>query len=89
MFINVVIASLVASVVVAGVVTPLDMVFFKMMAKTTQLSSKASFAKIASDIYIKQRQTNGSMNALGLSAGATFIRYFFMLTSTNAWLNST
>ena len=40
---NVLIASLASSVAVALVITPFDMVFFKMMAKTAKMSSKSSF----------------------------------------------
>ena len=43
-----------ASAAIALVMTPFDMVFFKMMAKTANMSSKASFAEIARDVYGKQ-----------------------------------
>ena len=44
LFINILFASIASSAVVAMVMTPFDMVFFKMMAKTANMSSTSSFA---------------------------------------------
>ena len=76
-----------SSFVIALLVTPFDMVFFKMIAKTANMSSKSSFIQIAKDVYVTQRGKSGSLNALGFAMAATFIRYTFVLTSINAFLN--
>ena len=88
LFINVLMASVVSSAAIALVVTPVDMVFFKMMAKTANMSSKASFGEIAREIFVTQRHARGSINALAFATGATFIRSMFLLTSVNAYLNT-
>ena len=81
-------ATLASSAMITLFVTPFDMIFFKMMAKTANMSSASSFTKIARDVYITQRSTNGSLNALGFAMGATFVRYVFVLTCINAYLNT-
>lgn len=43
-FVNILFASIATSVVIALVMTPFDMVFFKMIAKTANMTSKASFS---------------------------------------------
>jgi len=88
LMINLMLASAASSAVVAAVMTPFDMVFFKMIAKTANMSSSSSFLQIAKDVFVTQRHAKGSLNALGLASGATFIRYFFVLTSVNAFINS-
>ena len=86
-FINLVFATFAASAAIALIVTPFDMVFFKTIAKTANISSKASFSKIAQEIYITQR-ANGSLNALGFACASTFVRYFFLLTSVSIYMNA-
>ena len=49
---NILIASIVTSAVIALVMTPIDLVFFKMIAKTANMTSKASFSQIAKDVYV-------------------------------------
>lgn len=88
LFINLVFSSFAASAAIALILTPFDMVFFKMMAKTANMSSKANFAQIAKDVFVAQRKTKGSVNALGFAMGATFVRYFFILTTTHAFINT-
>ena len=85
---NILFASLASSAIISLVMTPFDMVFFKMIAKTANMSSSASFAQIAREVFVAQRSTKGSWNALGFAMGATFIRYMFVLTSVNTLLNS-
>ena len=89
LLINIMLATAASSAVIAMVMTPFDMVFFKMMAKTANMSSRSSFMQIAKDIFVTNRQSMGSTNALGLAMAATFIRYFFVLTSVNACINTT
>lgn len=52
LFINILFASIASSAIIAMVMTPFDMVFFKMMAKTANMSSSASFAQIAKDVFV-------------------------------------
>ena len=85
---NIVIASFASAAVVTLVMTPFDMVFFKMMAKTANMSSSSSFMQIAKQVFVTQRSSHGSLNALGFAMGATFVRYMFVLTSVNCMLNS-
>ena len=49
--INVIFSSVAAASAVALILTPFDMVFFKMIAKTANMSSKSSFLQIAKDLY--------------------------------------
>lgn len=84
---NVLIATIVSSAAIALIVTPFDMVFFKMIAKTANMTSKASFAEVANDIYVKNWTARGSGNALLLSSLATFVRYLFVLTTFNSYDN--
>ena len=49
--INVIFASAAATTAIALILTPFDMVFFKMIAKTAGMSSKSSFMQIAKDVY--------------------------------------
>ena len=49
--VNVMFASVAAATAVALILTPFDMVFFKMIAKTANMSSKSSFVQIAKDVY--------------------------------------
>ena len=89
LFINLLMASVVSSAAIALIVTPFDMVFFKMMGKTANMSSRASFTQIAKDVFVTQRLGGrGSINALGFATAATFVRYLFILTSVNAYLNT-
>jgi len=43
LFINLMLTSLVSSMAIALVVTPFDMVFFKMIGKTANMTSRSSF----------------------------------------------
>ena len=73
---------------IALVMTPFDMVFFKMMAKTANMTSQATFLDISRDVFVKQRKAGGSWNAVGLAMAATFFRYVLLLTSTHGFMNS-
>ena len=49
---NIVIASFASTAVVTLVMTPFDMVFFKMMAKTANMSSSSTFMQIAKQVFV-------------------------------------
>jgi hypothetical protein len=66
-------------------VTPVDMVVFKTHARMTNLPASASFQQVWQSTYGRQ----GGLSALSMAASATFIRYFFILTSINSYLNFT
>ena len=78
-------ASCASSVVTSLVMTPFDMVFFKMIAKSANLPPNASFIDIAKSVYISRP---GASTALGVAMASTFVRYFFFYTGINCFYNA-
>ena len=76
-------SSLAASLAIAAFVAPVDMVLFKKHARTTNCSLQASFL----EVWKHTVNRPGGGTALGFAVGSTFIRYFFLLTSLNSYLN--
>ena len=79
-------ASIVSSGVTALVLTPFDMVFFKLIAKSSDISKSASFMDIGRSVYSSSRPAAGT--ALGVAMGSTFVRYFFFYTGVNLFYNT-
>ena len=75
-----------ASAFITGIVmTPFDMVFFKMIAKSANASDRAGFLEVGKSVYASRP---GGMTALGIAMGSTFIRYFFFYTGVNCFYNA-
>lgn len=82
-FISVLSASLISSSLIALCLTPLDMVLFKQISRTTNLPPKASFLAVWKSIV----ERPGFGSCMGFAMGSTFVRYFFVLTCLNSYLN--
>ena len=78
-------ASIASSGVTALALTPFDMVFFKLIAKTSNLQKDASFIDVGRSVY-SSRPAAGT--ALGVAMGSTFVRYFFFYTGVNLYYNT-
>ena len=78
-------ASTVSSVATALLMTPFDMVFFKMIAKSANTSDRAGFMDVSRSVYSSRP---GGMTALGVAMGSTFVRYFFFYTGVNCFYNA-
>ena len=73
-----------SSAMTALVLTPFDMVFFKMIAKSANLPPTASFYEVSQSVYVSRA---GAFNAMGVAMAATFVRYFFFYTGINCFSN--
>jgi hypothetical protein len=80
---NVLMASMASSLAIALVLTPFDMVAFKLMAGTSNVKGP-TFAKVAKDVY---RTRAGGANALSFAMFSTFVRYVFFTGSLHSYLN--
>ena len=63
---------------------PFDMIFFKIMAQSTNLKSSASFVEVSKSVYLGRP---GVYGALGAAFASTFIRYFFFYSGINCLSN--
>ena len=82
--INVLLASIASSAVTSFFLAPFDMIFFKIMAKSTNLPHNASFIDVGKSVYIGRP---GVYGALGAAFASTFIRYFFFYSGINCLSN--
>ena len=78
-------ASIVSSGVTALALTPFDMVFFKLIAKTSTLQKDANFMDVSRSVYSSRP---AAATALGVAMTSTFVRYFFFYTGVNLFYNT-
>ena len=78
-------ASITSSAATALLLTPFDMVFFKLVAKTANVPTRAGFIDVAKSVYVSRP---GCATALGIAMGSTFVRCFFFYTGVHCFYNA-